>query len=100
MAVRGEELVFAPLGGAGEIGMNLALYGLGNERRRQWLAVDLGIAFGGEEHLPGVDVMLPAVRSLVEERRNVVGRVLTHAHDDHFCGIIDLCSRLIVAGEP
>jgi ribonuclease J len=89
-----DELVFAPLGGVGEIGMNLALYGLGNERRRQWLAVDLGIAFGGEEHLPGVDVILPDVRYLVEERRNVVGLVLTHAHEDHFGAIIDLWPRL------
>ena len=47
-----DELVFAPLGGVGEIGMNLALYGLGDERRRQWIAVDLGVSFAGEETCP------------------------------------------------
>jgi ribonuclease J len=93
MAGRGEELVFAPLGGAGEIGMNLALYGLGNERQRQWIAVDLGVAFAGDD-LPGVDLILPDVRFLIEERRNVLGVVLTHAHEDHFGALIDLWPRL------
>src|SRR5262245_278296 len=93
MVVRGEELVFAPLGGAGEIGMNLALYGLGNERQRQWIAVDLGVAFAGDD-LPGVDLILPDVRFLIEERRNVLGIVLTHAHEDHFGALIDLWPRL------
>ena len=46
------ELVFAPLGGVGEIGMNLSIYGLGDSRRRTWLAVDLGVSFGGDD-LPG-----------------------------------------------
>jgi ribonuclease J len=89
-----DELVFAPLGGVGEIGMNLALYGLGEEGRRQWIAVDLGVAFGNEEHLPGVDLIMPDVRYLVEERRNILGLVLTHAHEDHFGAIIDLWPRL------
>lgn len=93
MAGRGEELVFAPLGGVGEIGMNLALYGLGAERRRQWIAVDLGVAFAGDD-LPGVDLILPDVRFLVEERRNVLGIVLTHAHEDHFGALLELWPRL------
>src|SRR5215813_4276892 len=93
MAGRGEELVFAPLGGAGEIGMNLALYGLGNERQRQWIAVDLGVAFAGDD-LPGIDLILPDVRFLIEERRNILGIVLTHAHEDHFGALIDLWPRL------
>src|SRR6266550_817112 len=93
MAVRGEELVFAPLGGAGEIGMNLALYGLGNERQRKWIAVDLGVAFAGDD-LPGVDLILPDVRFLIEERRNILGIVLTHAHEDHYGALIDLSPRL------
>ncbi len=63
-----QDLVFAPLGGVGEIGMNLSIYGLGSERRRQWLAVDLGVSFAAEEHLPGVDLILPDIRYLVEER--------------------------------
>jgi len=93
MAVRGEELVFAPLGGVGEIGMNLALYGFGDERRRQWIVVDLGVSFAGED-LPGIDLILPDVRYLIEERRNVLGIVLTHAHEDHFGALLDLWPRL------
>jgi ribonuclease J len=93
MVGRGEELVFAPLGGAGEIGMNLALYGLGDERQRRWIAVDLGVAFAGDD-LPGVDLILPDVRFLIEERRNLLGIVLTHAHEDHFGALIDLWPRL------
>jgi ribonuclease J len=95
MAV-GDELVFAPLGGAGEIGMNLSIYGFGPERRRIWLAVDLGVAFGSEELLPGVDLIMPDVRFLAEERSNLVGIVLTHAHEDHFGALIDLWPRLRV----
>src|SRR4249919_2600844 len=88
------ELVFAPLGGVGEIGMNLSIYGIGNERRRTWLAVDLGVSFASEEHLPGVDLILPDIRYLVEERKNISGLVLTHAHEDHFGALIDLWPRL------
>ncbi len=90
-----DELVFAPLGGVGEIGMNLALYGLGDEHRRQWIAVDFGVAFA-DDALPGVDVILPDIRYLVEERRNVLGIVLTHAHEDHFGALLDLWPRLEV----
>ena len=89
-----QELVFAPLGGVGEIGMNLSIYGIGDERRRTWLAVDLGVSFASEEHLPGVDLILPDVRYLVEERKNISGLVLTHAHEDHFGALIDLWPRL------
>jgi ribonuclease J len=90
------ELVFAPLGGVGEIGMNLSLYGLGDERRRTWLAVDLGVSFASEEHLPGVDLILPDIRFLAEERRNLSGIVITHAHEDHFGALIDLWPKLKV----
>ena len=88
-----DELVFAPLGGVGEIGMNLALYGFGDESRRQWIAVDLGVAFA-DDTLPGVDLILPDISFLVEQRRNLLGLVLTHAHEDHFGAIIDLWPRL------
>ncbi len=91
-----EELVFAPLGGVGEIGMNLSIYGLGSERHKTWLAVDLGVSFASEEHLPGVDLILPDIRYLVEERRNLVGLVLTHAHEDHFGALFDLWPQLEV----
>jgi ribonuclease J len=90
------ELVFAALGGIGEIGMNLAIYGFGDERRRQWLIVDCGVSFASEEHLPGVDLILPDIRYLVEERKNVLGLVLTHGHEDHMGALIDLWPRLKV----
>src|SRR5205085_8849488 len=64
-----DELTFAPLGGVGEIGMNLSIYGLGNRHQRAWLAVDLGVSFGDEEHLPGIDLIMPDISFLIKERR-------------------------------
>jgi ribonuclease J len=90
-----DELVFAPLGGVGEIGMNLSIYGIGSEARRTWLAVDLGVSFGSEDQ-PGIYLVMPDVRFLAEERRNLVGIVLTHAHEDHFGALIDLWPKLRV----
>jgi ribonuclease J len=90
------ELVFAGLGGIGEIGMNLSIYGFGDERRRQWLIVDCGVSFASEEQLPGVDLILPDIRFLIEERKNIVGLVLTHGHEDHLGALIDLWPRLKV----
>jgi ribonuclease J len=89
-----DELTFAPLGGVGEIGMNLSIYGLGDRNRRSWLAIDLGVSFGDEEHLPGIDLIMPDISFLEKERKNLVGLVLTHAHEDHFGAIIDLWPRL------
>ena len=90
------ELVFAPLGGVGEIGMNLAIYGLGDQRRRTWLIVDVGVSFASEENLPGIDLIFPDIRYLVEERRNIAGIVLTHAHEDHYGAMLDLWPKLKV----
>jgi ribonuclease J len=90
------ELVFAPLGGIGEIGMNLSVYGFGEERRRQWLIVDCGVSFASEEQLPGVDLILPDIRFLIEERKNILGLVITHGHEDHIGALIDLWPRLNV----
>jgi ribonuclease J len=90
------ELVFAPLGGFGEIGMNLSIYGFGDNRRRQWIIVDCGVSFASEEHLPGVDLILPDISYLIEERKNILGLVLTHAHEDHMGAIMDLWPRLKV----
>jgi ribonuclease J len=90
------ELVFAPLGGVGEIGMNLSIYGFGDPQRRQWLVVDCGVSFASEEHLPGVDLILPDIRYLITERRNVLGIVITHGHEDHIGALLDLWPRLKV----
>ncbi|MBC8020446.1 MAG: ribonuclease J [Methyloceanibacter sp.] len=93
----GADFVFLPLGGVGEIGMNLYLYGYGREGARDWLIVDMGVTFGGEAE-PGVDVILPDIRFIEEERANIAGLLLTHAHEDHFGAVADLWPLL--AGVP
>ena len=90
---KNNELVFLPLGGVGEIGMNLGVYGYGPEDNRQWLMVDLGVSFAGPE-LPGVDLVMPDIRFLENERPNILGLVVTHAHEDHFGAILDLWPKL------
>jgi len=95
MINRADELVFAPLGGVGEIGMNLSLYGFGPANKRAWLAVDLGVAFGGED-LPGIDLIMPDIRFLRQEKRGLRAIVLTHAHEDHFGAVLDLWPHLRV----
>ena len=90
-----DQLVFVPLGGVGEIGMNLALYGFGKGRERQWLAVDMGVSFAKED-LPGVDGILPDISFLLERKRNLVGIAITHAHEDHFGALFELWPQLEV----
>ncbi len=82
-----------PLGGVGEIGMNLYLYGYGRDGAREWLIVDMGITFGGDFE-PGIDVILPDIRFLEEERHNIAGLLLTHAHEDHYGAVVDLWPQL------
>ena len=72
-----DELVFVPLGGLGEIGMNAALYGFGPEDSRQWILVDCGMGFGGEEHLPGIEVVYPDLRFIEEDQKNLLGIFIT-----------------------
>ena len=83
------ELCFVALGGAGEIGMNLNLYGFGG----RWLMVDLGIGFA-DESTPGIDIMVPDPAFIVERRANLDGIVLTHAHEDHLGAVAILWPRL------
>ncbi len=85
-----EELVFLPLGGSGEIGMNFNAYGFGPANRRQWIVVDCGITFGNESRAPGVDIIMPDIRFMAEQRENVLGIVATHAHEDHIGAIAPL----------
>ena len=91
MTIHEQELVFVPLGGSGEIGMNANLYHF----KDRWLMIDLGISFP-DESLPGVDVILPDL-SFIEARKNKLeGIILTHAHEDHFGAIPYLWERLKV----
>jgi len=87
------ELVFLPLGGAGEIGMNLYLYGIGPAHNRKWLMVDLGITFG-DLGQPGIDTIFPDISFIEELRDNLVGIVITHAHEDHYGAIQTLWPQL------
>jgi ribonuclease J len=90
-----DELVLLPLGGCGEIGMNLYLYGVGPADARTWLMVDLGIKFGDERD-PGIEVILPDTSLIESDRANLAGIVLTHAHEDHFGAVAHLWPRLQV----
>jgi ribonuclease J len=90
---RPDELVFVPLGGVGEIGMNLALYGYGHGKTRKWLAVDMGVAFGKDD-LPGVDAVLPDIGFLLSQKKNLAGIAITHAHEDHFGALFDFWPQL------
>src|SRR5947207_6526944 len=85
-----DALFFVPLGGAGEIGMNLNLYGY----RGQWLIVDCGVTFGDEEHQPGVDVIMADPAFILERRDRLLGIVATHAHEDHIGAIPYLWPQL------
>lgn len=88
----GEELLFLPLGGAGEIGMNLNLYGFGPPGKLTWMMVDLGITFGDGTH-PGVDVILPDPQYIEQHKDDLAGIVLTHAHEDHLGAVPYLWER-------
>ena len=86
---RGDELVFLPLGGVGEIGMNLALYGYGPQDDREWIMVDCGVTFPGP-NLPGVDLVLPDITFAQELGDALKAIVITHAHEDHYGALIAL----------
>jgi len=88
-----DELVFLPLGGSGEIGMNLNLYGYGPEHDRTWIMVDLGVTFGGDR-TPGVDIIMADPAFIEERRDDLLGIVLTHAHEDHIGAVAHIWPRL------
>jgi ribonuclease J len=81
-----DELVFLPLGGSNEIGMNLNLYGFGPPNARKWIVVDLGVTFG-DQTTPGVEIITPDPAYLEQIAEDVLGIVLTHAHEDHIGAI-------------
>jgi len=88
-----DELVFLPLGGSNEIGMNFNLYGFGPAYDRRWIVVDLGVTFG-DQTTPGVEVILPDPAFIEEYADRILGIVLTHAHEDHIGAVAWLWPRL------
>jgi ribonuclease J len=81
-----EQLLFCPLGGSGEIGMNLNLYAYGKEENQKWIAVDMGVTFA-DDSIPGVDLIYPDPSFLLDKKKDLLGLVLTHAHEDHIGAI-------------
>ncbi len=77
-----DELVFLPLGGSGEIGMNMNLYGFGPPSKRQWVMIDCGVMFG-DLATPGIELICPDPAYILEEKENILGLLLTHGHEDH-----------------
>ena len=81
-----EELLFCPLGGSGEIGMNLNLYAYGKPDNQKWLIVDVGVTFA-DDSIPGIDLIYPDPGFIVDKKDDVLGIILTHAHEDHIGAI-------------
>jgi ribonuclease J len=88
-----DELVFLPLGGSNEIGMNFNLYGFGPADDRKWIVVDLGVTFG-DQTTPGVEIILPDPEFIEAYADDILGIVLTHAHEDHLGAVHWLWPRL------
>ncbi len=93
MTASDEHLLFVPLGGTEEIGMNFNLYGLGEPDNEEWIIVDMGVTFG-DDATPGVDVILPDPAFIEERADRLAGIVLTHGHEDHLGAVPYLWSRL------
>lgn len=88
-----DQLVYVPLGGAGEIGMNMYLYGLGKGKRRKWIMVDCGVKFGDERD-PGIDVIVPDISFIEKYKKDLLGIIITHGHEDHLGAVAWLSPKL------
>ena len=88
-----DELLFCPLGGSGEIGMNMNLFAYGKPGEHKWIMVDIGVTFA-DDTLPGIDLIYPDPGFIVDKKENLLGIVLTHAHEDHIGAIAHLWPQL------
>jgi len=89
-----EELIFCPLGGSGEIGMNMNLFAYGKPENKKWIIVDIGVTFA-DDTVPGVDLIYPDPGFIVDKKDNLLGLVLTHAHEDHIGAIAHIWPKLL-----
>ena len=88
-----EELLFCPLGGSGEIGMNMNLFAYGKPGDQKWIIVDIGVTFA-DDTVPGVDLIYPDPGFIVNKKDDLIGIVLTHAHEDHIGAIAHIWPKL------
>jgi len=89
-----EEFIFCPLGGSGEIGMNMNLFAYGSPENRKWIIVDIGVTFA-DDSVPGIDLIYPDPGFIVDKKDDLVGLVLTHAHEDHIGAIAHIWPKLL-----
>ena len=87
------ELLFCPLGGSGEIGMNMNLFAYGNPENRKWIIVDIGVTFA-DDTIPGIDLIYPDPGFIIDKKDDLLGLVLTHAHEDHIGAIAHVWPKL------
>jgi ribonuclease J len=88
-----DELLFCPLGGSGEIGMNMNLFAFGKPGEHKWIMVDIGVTFA-DDTLPGIDLIYPDPGFIIDRKDDLLGIILTHAHEDHIGAISHLWPRL------
>ena len=88
-----DELIFCPLGGSGEIGMNMNLYAYGPEDNQKWIIVDMGVTFA-DDSIPGVDLIFPDAGFIIDKKQDLLGIVLTHAHEDHIGSVAHIWPQL------
>jgi len=88
-----EELLFCPLGGSGEIGMNMNLFAYGKPDNQKWIMVDIGVTFA-DDSLPGIDLIYPDPGFIIDKKDDLLGIVLTHAHEDHIGAIAHIWPQI------
>ncbi len=88
-----EELLFCPLGGSGEIGMNMNLFAYGKPDNQKWIMVDIGVTFA-DDSLPGIDLIYPDPGFIIDKKDDLLGIVLTHAHEDHIGAIAHIWPKI------